>query len=415
MSAAPWWLRPAPLPPATLPRRADVVVVGGGITGVATLLALQERGVDAVLVERRHVAAGASGRNAGLLLTGTADSYAAAVRRHGRAVAAEVWAFSAASHDLLVAALGPAGERTAGHRRTGAWTLAASPAEAEELVESATLLAEDSLEGRWFERPETVPPAAHGGLLVPGDGVIDPAAAVGVLAATAWARRPGAVVEGVAVEAVEPRGSGVDVATTAGEVRAGAVVLAVNGWSAELAPALRIEPVRAQMLATAPAGPGGAGPAPAYSDRGNRYWRWLDQGTLLLGGCRELAGDAELGTDARPTAAVQAHLDAFLGGHFGVTAAVTHRWAGTMGFTPDRLPLVGAVPGLPGVHVCGGYSGHGMGLAVHAGRALAACLSAGAALPAWLAPGRHREPGRDDAATGAGHPCRGGVAERRSC
>ena len=43
----------------------------------------------------------------------------------------------------------------------------------------------------------------------------------------------------------------------------------------------------------------------------------------------------------------------------GVEEPVTHRWAGTMGFTDDELPLVGAVPGMPGVYVCGGYTGHG--------------------------------------------------------
>ena len=53
-----------PAPPA-LPRRAEVVVIGGGITGVALLDVLRRRDVDVVLLERDHLAAGASGRNAG--------------------------------------------------------------------------------------------------------------------------------------------------------------------------------------------------------------------------------------------------------------------------------------------------------------------------------------------------------------
>jgi glycine/D-amino acid oxidase-like deaminating enzyme len=42
-----------------------------------------------------------------------------------------------------------------------------------------------------------------------------------------------------------------------------------------------------------------------------------------------------------------------------------------MGFTENELPLVGHVPRHPGVHVCGGYSGHGMGFAFQCARQLA--------------------------------------------
>ena len=46
----------------------DVVVVGGGIIGAACALELAERGASVTLVEREHLAAGASGRNLGLLV-----------------------------------------------------------------------------------------------------------------------------------------------------------------------------------------------------------------------------------------------------------------------------------------------------------------------------------------------------------
>jgi formamidopyrimidine-DNA glycosylase len=50
-----------------LPQRADVLIVGGGITGVSLLHWLRGR-ADTVLVERDRLAAGASGRNAGFLV-----------------------------------------------------------------------------------------------------------------------------------------------------------------------------------------------------------------------------------------------------------------------------------------------------------------------------------------------------------
>ena len=62
------------------------------------------------------------------------------------------------------------------------------------------------------------------------------------------------------------------------------------------------------------------------------------------------------------TDGIQSHLDAQLK-RMGAEAPVTHRWAGTMGFTETGLPLVGPVAGMPNVYACAGFNGHGMGFA----------------------------------------------------
>ncbi|NNF40570.1 MAG: FAD-binding oxidoreductase [Woeseiaceae bacterium] len=51
-------------------RHCDVVVVGGGFTGVSAMLHLVERGYDVILLEANRVAWGASGRNGGQLIDG---------------------------------------------------------------------------------------------------------------------------------------------------------------------------------------------------------------------------------------------------------------------------------------------------------------------------------------------------------
>lgn len=53
--------------PRGLPTQADVVVIGGGIAGTATAAFLAEGGASVVLVEREAIAAGASGRNSGVV------------------------------------------------------------------------------------------------------------------------------------------------------------------------------------------------------------------------------------------------------------------------------------------------------------------------------------------------------------
>jgi gamma-glutamylputrescine oxidase len=367
-ATTPIWSPPPRRARVALPATADVVVVGGGITGVSALHWLAGRGVGAVLLERDHLAAGASGRNAGFLLMGVAANYALAVRTHGRDVAREVWHFTAENHALLAGML--AGR--AGYARRGSLTLAATPQEAELLRESDALLREDGLPGRWIDGDAA-------GLRNDADGELDPAEAVGAIADGVDGAT---MLEGVNVQAVEPSGDVVRVHTDVGEMAAGMVVLATNAHSAALAPGVPIAPVRAQMLATAPSSQRIA-PRPTYAHWGYRYWRQRDDGCVLLGGWRDTAVDEEVGTDAMPTQRVQSHLDEQLA-HMGVTAPVTHRWAGIMGFSPDELPLVGAVPGMRNVFVCGGYTGHGMGFAVHAARALVANMLDGDALPPWL-------------------------------
>jgi glycine/D-amino acid oxidase-like deaminating enzyme len=54
-------------PPLAGDARADVAIVGGGLTGLSTALALQRSGVDVVVLEREFCGFGASGRNAGHL------------------------------------------------------------------------------------------------------------------------------------------------------------------------------------------------------------------------------------------------------------------------------------------------------------------------------------------------------------
>jgi gamma-glutamylputrescine oxidase len=90
---------------------------------------------------------------------------------------------------------------------------------------------------------------------------------------------------------------------------------------------------------------------------------------VLVGGWRDTAYDVEVGYDERPSAGIQSHLEAQLK-RMGSGGGVTHRWAGTMGFTESGLPLVGPVDGMPNVYLCAGFNGHGMGFAFISARRL---------------------------------------------
>jgi gamma-glutamylputrescine oxidase len=351
--STPFWKPPADRYPGSLPDATDVLVIGGGITGVSLMHHLRERGISSVLVERDHLAAGASGRNAGFLLAGVAESYAAAVRTYGRERAREVWATTVENHDRQVEA---AGDVDIGYARSGSAILAAGEEEARELEESAQLLAEDGFEASWDGHV----------LLNPRDGEVYPTRLVAALAR----RAPGGSIrEGVNVTAVE---SGGVVHADGATCTAGAVVLATNGYTAQLLPGVEIEANRAQMLATEPERTRVAR-HPTYSHHGYRYWRQLPGGEVLIGGWRDASPETERTAVAEPTTPIQSHLDeAVL--RLGVRGRVTHRWAGTMGFTKNGLPLVGPVEGMKNVYLCAGFNGHGMGFAFMSAKRLVDAL-----------------------------------------
>ena len=342
---APFWSHPTEHYHGILPEKADVLVIGGGLTGVSLLYHLKRRRMKALLVERNHLACGASGRNAGFLLAGVADNYATAVRTFGREKAREIWAFTLENHDAVASAVK---NQDVAHYRDGTIILAAGDEERVQLEESAELLTDDGFQAHFDGEA----------LYNPRDGEINPTALVGALARSA---PTGSILERVEIKGLAESSHGVYVHARHDTCEAAVVILATNAYTPELAPSVKIRPQRAQMLATAPVETVLA-EKPTYSNFGYRYWRQLTSGVLLIGGWRDTSMETETTYDDKPTAAIQERIETFARG-LGADAPVTHRWAGTMGFTESGLPIVGPVEGMKHVYVCGGYNGHGMGFA----------------------------------------------------
>src|ERR1700681_1754632 len=135
-----FWAPPSESYPGGLPDRTDILVIGGGIAGTSLMHHLARRRFSAVLVESRHLAAGASGRNAGFLLAGVADCYVEAVRIFGREKTREVWHVTSENHDRMMEAVEGS---DVGHRRLGSATLAADAEERARLEESSQLMRDD--------------------------------------------------------------------------------------------------------------------------------------------------------------------------------------------------------------------------------------------------------------------------------
>src|SRR3954463_12527742 len=79
----------------------DVCVVGAGIVGLYLARLLAGQGQRVCVLEARHIASGASGRNAGMVLTGTAYYYHDALRVYGRDLARQIWQLTYHNRDIV--------------------------------------------------------------------------------------------------------------------------------------------------------------------------------------------------------------------------------------------------------------------------------------------------------------------------
>lgn len=390
-----WLGRPA------LPEEVETVVVGGGFVGVSTAWWLAAEGADVILLEADHLAGKASGRNAGFLLTGTAEPLISLSRRIGEERAVTLWERSRENRELLRRAILDPGLVDCGFTPEGSWIAALDPelgdrdgadgpraaggeGELEELEASAAMLAERGFEIEWRDRAAVErasgSPRLAGALFQPHDGGLDPVALIrGLVRLGRFETRTG-----VRVHALEARGDRVNLSTSAGEILAERVVLALNAYAPQLLSHLarQVRPVRGQMLATAPADERRL-EGIWYVNHGYDYVRQLIDGTFVAGGRRHLAEAEERGYLESPTAGVQGALQSFVGEVFPWAAGlpVRYRWAGTMGFTEDHRPVIDTVPDVPAALYAAGFSGHGMSLGFVTGRYLARRVLGGERTP----------------------------------
>jgi glycine/D-amino acid oxidase-like deaminating enzyme len=345
---SPYWLdEPVePLLRAGWQGRAEVVVIGGGVTGCSCALTLASRGTRVRLFEARQIAGGASGRNGGFALRGGAMAYDVARTQLGQARARQLMQLTEAAQNRIEELAGDA------FRRVGSFRLAAGTAEHADLRREHEALREDGFAVEWVDRLDPPLDALFDGAIRhPGDGALHPAR---------WVRRLARHAAEAGADVVEYAEAAVDA------LDADAVVVCGDGFTARLLPqlAVHVRPTRGQVLATEPLAELRYA-APHYARAGYDYWHQLPDGPLVLGGNRD-AALAEEDTDVEDVNdAVQERNLALVERLVGHRPRVTHRWSGIWGTTPDLMPLVGRVPGRESTWVAGGYSGHGnvLGLA----------------------------------------------------
>ncbi|TMG13932.1 MAG: FAD-dependent oxidoreductase [Chloroflexi bacterium] len=385
-----WWRDAAPirLPQAALPTEADVVIIGGGYTGMMAAARLAWRGRSVTVLEQNELGWGASSRNGGMVLPGFKSDPGSLLRRygdHGRQLYQATLDAMALVEETI-----RANQIDCQYAQTGQLYLAHKPALVRHLDDEAHILSQQfGLAARVIPRVELASEIGssryYGGLLVERSGGLHPAKYFAGLARLA--RDRGAhLYDHTPATAIERRHrGGFAVSTPRGRISAGNVLLATNGYSDSIVPSVRrrVIPIGSYIIATEP-----LTSELAQSAIPNRrmlidsknflyYWRLSADNRMLFGGRASFAPTTiPKARDWLYAAMTRVHPQ--LRG-----VRVEHAWSGLVGFTFDRMPHIGRING---VTYALGYCGTGVAMSTYFGQLAADWIAGDALPPFWQRP-----------------------------
>ncbi|KZD01440.1 MULTISPECIES: FAD-binding oxidoreductase [unclassified Thalassospira] len=357
----------------------DIVIIGGGFTGLSSALHLSERGYDVILLEAHRVGWGASGRNGGQVGSGQRREQDELEQMVGRDDAHKLWDIAEESKDVVKALIAKhniqcdwkPGILHADHR---ARFVEHSHAYAEKLQ---TEYGYEDI--RFVDRDEMRAMLGtefyHGGSLDTGAGHLHPLNfALGLADA---ARAAGArIFEGAVVTSYENQAGKVTVKTKdSSVVSANKLVLGCNGYLDALDDrvAKRVMPINNFVIATEPLGDDLARElirddvAVADSKFVINYYRLSADKRMLFGGGETYGYN------------FPRDIKAFVSPHMLEVypqlkdVKIDYGWGGTLAITMNRMPFFEKIE--DNVFTASGYSGHGVAMATLAGQIMADAVS----------------------------------------
>lgn len=376
-SMKPYWWDALPRPsqkPGQLPARADVAVIGAGLTGCSAAATLARAGRDVVVIETEHPGFGASTRSAGFLSRHFKHSLTDLLKKYDEATSVSFLRQLEQVYDHAVQTIRDEGLDCA-LQETGRFIAAMSEADFD------TLKREYALRGRLLQEEHTVVTDGGeteyrsrkvvGGILLKRQASLHPG-----LYAQAYAKRAaesGATLVGrTRVTGVRKIGAGFVVSTSQGEIRCTDVVAATNGYSGDTIGWLKrsLIPIRGYMVATEPLPPEVLKALlpnnRTYTDRrkASNYLRPSPDGSrIIFGGQTGASLEDRLDVAALRIREEMVAIFPELGDF-----KLSHVWTGQCSATIDMIPKIGQ---RNGIHFAVAYCFSGNALAPFLGHNVA--------------------------------------------
>lgn len=381
MKQIPYWLDTAPpFPDRTgkpLPEQADLVVVGGGLTGLSTAYHAARKGAHVVLVEKDKIGSGASGRNGSMCTQGITIGTGEARERYGQERARELYDAFREAVDV-VEEITVKEQIDCDFQRRGRLGVAYKPRHFEGMKAKQRDLAENfghdtTLLSKSELRAELGSDYYHGALLDPLSAALHVGKYVRGLAEAA--ERAGAEIHerNAATTLAKTPGGGFLVDTLHGAIRAKQVMAATDAYTDKTMPWFRkrLINVGSFIIVTEPLG-GQRARQLIPNDRLvvdskniGHYIRLTPDNRLAFGGRARFA-PSNPASDVKSGGVLKREMAEIFPQLAG--ARIDYVWGGSVGFSYDRLPHAGETDGL---YYSMGYCGHGVQMATYMGRAMA--------------------------------------------
>ncbi len=358
-------------------RHCDVVLIGGGFSGLSTAYHLQKEGYDTVILEKDKVGGGASGRNGGQILTGFSDSMSSILEQKGIETAKAMLDMSLDSIDLISQIIDENGI-SCGFHRNGHIVAAYKDSHVDKLKKEQETLKKhfgydvDVLEQHELSN-ELNSPLYKGGSVDPNSAMFHPYNyAIGL--ADTLEGMGGTIYEKTEATNIHHESSNkVVVSTPNGRVIAKEIVLVTNGYTSENLHkkiARTIIPIESIMIATEQL------PEDVVSNLIKKNRACFDTKNLLYYFRRTDDNRIAFGGSGRSTSKSDEN-NLFNNLHKGLLdvfpdledASIEYRWGGKVGFTREFLPYIGRLD--DGTHFAYGYAGHGAAMSTLLGKVLA--------------------------------------------
>jgi len=380
-----WWIayKPTAGDLVDVPRRARVAIVGGGYAGLACAIELADAGIEACVLEAAELGSGASTRSGGGVSGGVniGKSFTGKVLARDPTVVKTMLASGSDAFSLIEALI--ARERIdccweKKGRFVGAWTPRDYKFQEQRIANLNSAAASEAyMVPRERQREEIASDYYYGGMVVERSAKLHPALYYkGLLDAAR--RRPITICARAAVRKIAKLGSRWHIETSRGEIEAGDVVVATNGYTGDATPDLkrRLIPLASHIIATEelPADLASSlipkGRTLADTKRVLCYYRISPDGKRMIFG-----GRARF-TAVTPQVSAPI-LHRFMIDRFPQLSGVrvTHAWTGNVAFTWDALPHTGT---LNGMHYALGCNGSGVAMMTYLGHQTARRIVGGA-------------------------------------